>query len=148
MPCTTNAAHAQHTLIRGCCDKSTCPCPGGSSYSAEQYCPCNETVGNKSLTYGQQVCAILGTVFLRRPVFFNEIGSLFGIIRNDLDFSAVTCGSFDIIIKNVINGEQFTLGTVTDGDYTEADPQPSITPGVYDMCVGSELCGSLQYINI
>jgi hypothetical protein len=148
MPCTTNSAHAQHTLLRGCCDTNVCPCPGGASYSANSHCPCNETVGNKSLTYGEQVCAILGTG-IRGQIYVNNASSVYTIL-DQLDFSSITCGTFDIVTKSLTSSTEIVLGTVTAGDFTAAAGPPALTSGgFYDVFVnnsGTESCGTFQIL--
>lgn len=105
MPCITNAAHAQHTLLRGCC-QSTCPCPGGASFSAEPYCPCHDTVGkNITRNYSQQVCHILGT--LSATIASTESALVL------LDWSSIRCGTF-LIYTLVGTGQpvETLIGTV------------------------------------
>lgn len=133
MPCTTNSAHAQHTFLRGCC-QSTCPCPGGSSFSAEPYCPCNDTVKNVTRNYSQQVCYILS---LLPATITGTQGAL-----DDLDWSSIKCGTF-LIYTLVGTGQpvETLIGTVvgasTGGTINFTGAQDVVAPSEYQIYVGS-----------
>jgi hypothetical protein len=118
MPCTTNSAHAQHTFVRGCC-QSTCPCPGGSSYSAEPYCPCNDTVArNRVISYRDVLCTLLATLETNSPYTTAAFTAAIG--ATDF-FSTVKCGSFTILAVPTA-GTTITVGTVVNGVFTADTP--------------------------
>lgn len=134
MPCTTNSAHAQHTLLRGCCT-STCPCPGAASYQAEPYCPCNDTVKNVTRNYSEQVCYILASIS------GTTITSTQGALDN-LDWTSIRCGTF-LIYTLVGTGQpvETLIGTVvgasTGGTINFTGATNVVAAGEYQIYVGS-----------
>jgi hypothetical protein len=107
MSCSSSS-HAQHTFVRGCCT-TLCPCPGVASYSAEKYCPCNETVGNITRNYGEQICNILGGI----SGFSGSYAQFSGVLSN-LNFSQIMCGSFDIYVDTYVP----KIATISNGSIT------------------------------
>lgn len=109
MSCSSSA-HAQHTILRGCCGKSCCP--SVASYSAEPYCPCNDTAKNQAISYADKVCSILGNVS-----GFSGSYATFSVTLSNLDFSQITCGSFDIFVDDIFISKIATIsnGTLTLG---------------------------------
>lgn len=132
MPCV-NSSHAQHILLRGCC-KSTCPCSSDVSYSAELYCPCNDTVAkNFTRTYGEQVCYILS------GISGTQIGSTRTSLNN-LDWSSIKCGTYHIYTNIPVPDR--LIGTVigaSSGGTINFDGADDITePGIFNIYIGSE----------
>lgn len=111
MSCSSSS-HAQHTFVRGCCS-TLCPCPGVASYSAEPYCPCNETIGNKFGKEKDLVCTILKALD-GQSIPQNNVQNSF----EDLNWLQIRCGTYDIVTVTGPSEEYLKIGTVENGTYT------------------------------
>jgi len=128
MPCTN--ARAQHTFLRGCCSTNVCPCPGGTSFSSDPYCPCNDTVKNRVISYRDQVCNILsgisGTSIIPPTTLNDALGAL--------DWSSIKCGTFQLFVD-----DSELIGTVvgasSGGSFVTDDPIGD--PGIYAVYIGN-----------
>lgn len=113
--CAPNS-HARHTLLKGCCTTSNVCCDNRSSYSAQKYCECNDTMGSNNIPVSDKValCGILSSTFNGQS--FADSDAVYTLLAA-INFHGVCNGPF--LLTGVPSaGSLINIGTVEKGVFT------------------------------
>lgn len=135
MPCI-QPSRANHQLVKSCCTTG-CGCDG-NSFFANAYCPCNDIdnpAPRQNSCLEDALCAFLGGLASRygsSDLFYIALNSLIATFTT----TCTLCpGQTATIIATDVNGNIFTVGTVTPGTPSTIIDGATLPDNVYNFSV-------------